>query len=122
MTECAWEAAGSVSLCCTLQSSPAPQEASEQPASPTSSSGGCQRSLTQEAPTASQGLLQLFRRNAPVEDLGAKGVSSERAPRPCRPTRGGLRPPQATSVLWAQASAGRPVCLLPEGGAGLSAA
>lgn len=65
-------------LCCTLQPSPAPQEASEQPASPTASSGGCQSSLLQEAPTASQGLLKLFQRNAPVEDLGAKGVSSER--------------------------------------------
>ncbi|EPQ06953.1 TBC1 domain family member 9B [Myotis brandtii] len=56
------------------ESSQAPQEASEQPASPSSSCGGCQSSLAQEAPTASQGLLKLFRRNAPVEDLGAKGA------------------------------------------------
>ncbi|XP_054573084.1 TBC1 domain family member 9B isoform X1 [Eptesicus fuscus] len=59
------------------ESSQAPQEASEQPASPTASSGGCQSSLAQEAPTASQGLLKLFQRNAPVEDLGAKGAKEK---------------------------------------------
>ncbi|XP_016056972.1 PREDICTED: TBC1 domain family member 9B [Miniopterus natalensis] len=59
------------------ESSQAPQEASEQPASPTSPCGGLQNSLAQEAPTASQGLLKLFQRNAPMEDLGAKGAKEK---------------------------------------------
>lgn len=51
-----------------------------------------------------------------MEDLGAKGVSSERAPLPCQAHAWGAGPAcglclsQAMSVLWAQASAGRPVC------------
>ncbi|XP_066128560.1 TBC1 domain family member 9B isoform X2 [Saccopteryx bilineata] len=56
----------------------APEEASEQPVSPTTPWGGRQSSLAQEAPTASQGLLKLFQRNAPVEDLGAKGAETEK--------------------------------------------
>ncbi|XP_059551624.1 TBC1 domain family member 9B isoform X4 [Myotis daubentonii] len=59
------------------ESPPAPQEAPEQPASTGSPCGGCQSSLAQEAPTASQGLLKLFRRNTPVEDLGAKGAKEK---------------------------------------------
>lgn len=119
----------SVSLCCTFQSPQAPQEASEQPASPTSSCGGCQSSLAQEAPTASQGLLKLFQRNAPVEDLGAKGVSPERGsiatPGPRVGGRASLRfcaRHRQCRPYGPQASAERPVCLLPEVGAVLSAA
>ncbi|XP_059951037.1 TBC1 domain family member 9B isoform X2 [Mesoplodon densirostris] len=59
------------------ESSPAPQEMSEQPASPTSPLGGLQGSHAQEAPTASQGLLKLFQRNTPMEDLGAKGAKEK---------------------------------------------
>ncbi|XP_043322931.1 TBC1 domain family member 9B isoform X5 [Cervus canadensis] len=57
--------------------SPAPQELSEQPASPTSPLGGLQGGRAQEAPTASQGLLKLFQRNTPMEDLGAKGAKEK---------------------------------------------
>ncbi|XP_065773322.1 TBC1 domain family member 9B isoform X1 [Muntiacus reevesi] len=57
--------------------SPAPQELSEQPASPTSPLGGLQGGRVQEAPTASQGLLKLFQRNTPMEDLGAKGAKEK---------------------------------------------
>nr|KAF6482309.1 TBC1 domain family member 9B [Molossus molossus] len=53
------------------------QEASIQPTSPTSPCGGRQNSLAQEAPTAFQGLLKLFQRNAPMEDLGAKGAKEK---------------------------------------------
>ncbi|XP_028383555.1 TBC1 domain family member 9B isoform X1 [Phyllostomus discolor] len=56
---------------------PAPREPSEQPTSPSSPCGSHQGSLSQEAPTASQGLLKLFRRDAPVEDLGAKGAKEK---------------------------------------------
>ncbi|XP_007465568.1 PREDICTED: TBC1 domain family member 9B [Lipotes vexillifer] len=59
------------------ESSPAPQEVSEQPASPTSPLGGLQGSHAQEAPTASQALLKLFQRNTPMEDLGAKGAKEK---------------------------------------------
>ncbi|KAK2501404.1 hypothetical protein MC885_004308 [Smutsia gigantea] len=59
------------------ESSCAPQEVSEQPASPTSPLGGHQSSHVQEAPTASQGLLKLFQRNVPMEDLGAKGAKEK---------------------------------------------
>nr|XP_054366981.1 TBC1 domain family member 9B isoform X3 [Mirounga angustirostris] len=57
--------------------SPAPAEASDQPASPTTSLGGRQSSSVQEAPTASQGLLKLFQGNSPMEDLGAKGAKEK---------------------------------------------
>lgn len=63
------------------QPSPAPQELSEQPARPPSPLGGLPGGRAQEAPTASQGLLRLFQRNTPVEDLGAKGVSPDGEPR-----------------------------------------
>ncbi|XP_054422253.1 TBC1 domain family member 9B isoform X2 [Pteronotus mesoamericanus] len=56
---------------------PAPWEPPEQPASPTSPCGGRQGSLAQQAPTASQGLLKLFQRDALVEDLGAKGAKEK---------------------------------------------
>ncbi|XP_039736172.1 TBC1 domain family member 9B isoform X4 [Pteropus medius] len=59
------------------ESSPASQEASEQPSNPSSLCGGRQSTLPQEAPTASQGLLRLFQRNTPVEDLGAKGAKEK---------------------------------------------
>lgn len=75
-------------LCSVSQPSPAPQELSEQPG-PTSPLGGLPGGRAQEAPTASQGLLRLFQRNTPVEDLGAKGVSPDGAPPPCRPGRQG---------------------------------
>lgn len=70
-------------LCSVSQPSPAPQELSEQPASPTSPLGGLQGGRAQEAPTASQGLLKLFQRNTPMEDLGAKGVSADGEPHCC---------------------------------------
>jgi len=57
--------------------SPAPAEASDQPASPTTPLGGRQSSSVQEAPTASQGLLKLFQGNSPMEDLGAKGAKEK---------------------------------------------
>ncbi|EPY87651.1 TBC1 domain family member 9B isoform b [Camelus ferus] len=60
-----------------LESPPASQDVSEQPASPTSPLDGHQSSRAQDAPTASQGLLKLFQRNAPVEDLGAKGAKEK---------------------------------------------
>lgn len=66
--------------CCVFQSSPALQEVSERPASPTSPLSDCQSSHVQEAPTTSQGLLKLFQRNVPMEDLGAKGVSQSVGP------------------------------------------
>ncbi|KAM8764944.1 TBC1 domain family member 9B isoform 1-T1 [Rhynchonycteris naso] len=58
--------------------SPSPQEASEQPVSRTAPWGSRQSSLAQDAPTASQGLLRLFRRNTPLEDLGAEGAETEK--------------------------------------------
>lgn len=50
----------------------------EQPASPASPLSSRQSFCAQEVPTASQGLLKLFQKNSPMEDLGAKGVSPER--------------------------------------------
>lgn len=77
-------------LCSVSQPSPAPQELSEQPAGPTSPLGGLPGGHAQEAPTASQGLLRLFQRNTPMEDLGAKGVSPDREPhRHAGPAGGG---------------------------------
>ncbi|XP_010591546.2 TBC1 domain family member 9B isoform X1 [Loxodonta africana] len=58
------------------ESPSAPQEVLEQPTCPSSTPSGCQ-SCTQEAPTASQGLLKLFQRNSSTEVLGAKGVSAK---------------------------------------------
>ncbi|XP_036857897.2 TBC1 domain family member 9B isoform X2 [Manis javanica] len=59
------------------ESSSALQEVSERPASPTSPLSDCQSSHVQEAPTTSQGLLKLFQRNVPMEDLGAKGAKEK---------------------------------------------
>ncbi|XP_008850464.1 TBC1 domain family member 9B isoform X2 [Nannospalax galili] len=56
------------------ESLPAPQEALDLPTSP-SSPLSCPLSFSaQEVPTASQGLLKVFQRNSPMEDLGAKGA------------------------------------------------
>ncbi|XP_040820397.1 TBC1 domain family member 9B isoform X5 [Ochotona curzoniae] len=51
---------------------PAPQETHQQPTSPSSPLSGHQGFSAQNVPTASQGLLKLFRRNLPTEDLGVK--------------------------------------------------
>ncbi|XP_054412626.1 TBC1 domain family member 9B isoform X3 [Pongo abelii] len=59
------------------ESSPAPQEVSEQPASPASPLSSRQSFCVQEVPTASQGLLKLFQKNSPMEDLGAKGAKEK---------------------------------------------
>lgn len=93
VTTCTQVVRGPSILLCSFQPLPAPRE---QPASPTSPCGGRQGSLAQEAPTASQGLLKLFQRDTPVEDLGAKGVSPEH----------GLRGP-------GRGSQGQPVVLCP---------
>uniref|UniRef100_A0A2I3SX99 TBC1 domain family member 9B n=1 Tax=Pan troglodytes TaxID=9598 RepID=A0A2I3SX99_PANTR len=61
----------------STESSPAPQEVSEQPASPASPLSSRQSFCAQEAPTASQGLLKLFQKNSPMEDLGAKGAKEK---------------------------------------------
>uniref|UniRef100_A0A2I3MUW5 TBC1 domain family member 9B n=1 Tax=Papio anubis TaxID=9555 RepID=A0A2I3MUW5_PAPAN len=59
------------------ESSPAPQEVPEQPASPASPLSSRQSFCAQEVPTASQGLLKLFQKSSPVEDLGAKGAKEK---------------------------------------------
>ncbi|XP_043441301.1 TBC1 domain family member 9B isoform X1 [Prionailurus bengalensis] len=56
---------------------PAPTEASDQLTSPSTPLGGRQSSSVQDAPTSSQGLLKLFQRNSPMEDLGAKGAKEK---------------------------------------------
>uniref|UniRef100_A0A8D0SLC4 TBC1 domain family member 9B n=1 Tax=Sus scrofa TaxID=9823 RepID=A0A8D0SLC4_PIG len=57
---------------------PAPESSpATQPSSPTSPLGGHQGACAQEAPTASQGLLKLFQRSTPMEDLGAKGAKEK---------------------------------------------
>uniref|UniRef100_A0A5F9CXE4 E3 ubiquitin-protein ligase RNF130 n=1 Tax=Oryctolagus cuniculus TaxID=9986 RepID=A0A5F9CXE4_RABIT len=56
---------------------PASPETSEQPTSPSSPLSGHRGFCAQEVPTASQGLLKLFRRNSPVEDLGVKGAKEK---------------------------------------------
>ncbi|PNJ18558.1 TBC1 domain family member 9B isoform X1 [Pongo abelii] len=61
----------------STESSPAPQEVSEQPASPASPLSSRQSFCVQEVPTASQGLLKLFQKNSPMEDLGAKGAKEK---------------------------------------------
>ncbi|XP_035146632.1 TBC1 domain family member 9B isoform X6 [Callithrix jacchus] len=61
----------------STESSPAPQEVSEQPASPASPLNSHQSFCVQEVPTASQGLLKLFQKNSPMEDLGAKGAKEK---------------------------------------------
>ncbi|XP_031791365.1 TBC1 domain family member 9B [Piliocolobus tephrosceles] len=61
----------------STESSPAPQEVPEQPASPASPLSSRQSFCVQEVPTASQGLLKLFQKNSPMEDLGAKGAKEK---------------------------------------------
>nr|XP_045251002.1 TBC1 domain family member 9B isoform X4 [Macaca fascicularis] len=61
----------------TNTESPAPQEVPEQPASPASPLSSRQSFCAQEVPTASQGLLKLFQKNSPMEDLGAKGAKEK---------------------------------------------
>uniref|UniRef100_A0A2K5IFE0 TBC1 domain family member 9B n=1 Tax=Colobus angolensis palliatus TaxID=336983 RepID=A0A2K5IFE0_COLAP len=61
----------------STESSPAPQEVPEQPASPASPLSSRQSFCAQEVPTASQGLLKLFQKNSPMEDLGAKGAKEK---------------------------------------------
>ncbi|XP_047633826.1 TBC1 domain family member 9B isoform X3 [Phacochoerus africanus] len=57
---------------------PAPESSpATQPSSPTSPLGDHQGACAQEAPTASQGLLKLFQRSTPMEDLGAKGAKEK---------------------------------------------
>ncbi|KAM5298377.1 TBC1 domain family member 9B isoform 2-T2 [Ctenodactylus gundi] len=57
---------------------PAPQEASElPPTSPSSPLSDRPSFSVQEVPTASQGLLKVFQRNSPMEDLGAKGAKEK---------------------------------------------
>ncbi|XP_045383676.1 TBC1 domain family member 9B isoform X1 [Lemur catta] len=60
-----------------LESSPAPQEVSEQPTGLASPLSSHQSFCAQAVPTASQGLLQLFQGSSPVEDLGAKGAKEK---------------------------------------------
>ncbi|KAM4826775.1 TBC1 domain family member 9B isoform 2-T2 [Thomomys bottae] len=59
------------------ESLPAPQEVSEQPTSPSSPLGSQTSFNAQEVPTASQGLLKVFQKNSPVEELGAKGAKEK---------------------------------------------
>lgn len=59
------------------ESLPAPQEAQEARTSPSSPLGSPLSFSAQEVPTTSQGLLKVFQKNSPMEDLGAKGVSLE---------------------------------------------
>ncbi|XP_039316595.1 TBC1 domain family member 9B isoform X2 [Saimiri boliviensis] len=61
----------------STESSPAPEEVSEQPTSPASPLNSHQSFCVQEVPTASQGLLKLFQKNSPMEDLGAKGAKEK---------------------------------------------
>uniref|UniRef100_A0A8D2AWV0 TBC1 domain family member 9B n=1 Tax=Sciurus vulgaris TaxID=55149 RepID=A0A8D2AWV0_SCIVU len=59
------------------ESLPASQEVPELPTSPSSPLSGYQSFSAQEVPTASQGLLKVFQRNSPMEDLGAKGAKEK---------------------------------------------
>lgn len=59
------------------ESLPTPQEASEPPASPSSPLSSPPSFSTQEIPTTSQGLLKVFQKNSPMEDLGAKGAKEK---------------------------------------------
>ncbi|XP_069849936.1 TBC1 domain family member 9B isoform X2 [Dipodomys merriami] len=59
------------------ESLPAPQEVSELPTSPSSPLGSQPSVSAQEVPTASQGLLKVFQKNSPMEDLGAKGAKEK---------------------------------------------
>ncbi|XP_055453113.1 TBC1 domain family member 9B isoform X2 [Psammomys obesus] len=59
------------------ESLPVPQEAQESPSSPSSPLSSPPSSSTQEVPTTSQGLLKVFQKNSPMEDLGAKGAKEK---------------------------------------------
>lgn len=59
------------------ESLPVPQEAQESPTSPSSPLSSPPSSSTQEVPTTSQGLLKVFQKNSPMEDLGAKGAKEK---------------------------------------------
>nr|XP_020019792.1 TBC1 domain family member 9B isoform X4 [Castor canadensis] len=59
------------------ESLPAPQEVPKLPTSPSSPLSSHPRFSAQEVPTASQGLLKVFQRNSPMEDLGAKGAKEK---------------------------------------------
>ncbi|XP_021032339.1 TBC1 domain family member 9B isoform X1 [Mus caroli] len=59
------------------ESLPTPQEASEPPANPSSPLSSPPSFSTQEIPTTSQGLLKVFQKNSPMEDLGAKGAKEK---------------------------------------------
>ncbi|XP_034360596.1 TBC1 domain family member 9B isoform X2 [Arvicanthis niloticus] len=59
------------------ESLPTPQEASEPPTSPSSPLSSPPSLSTQEIPTTSQGLLKVFQKNSPMEDLGAKGAKEK---------------------------------------------
>ncbi|XP_005071921.1 TBC1 domain family member 9B isoform X2 [Mesocricetus auratus] len=59
------------------ESLPASQEAPEPPTSPSSPLSSPPSFSTQEVPTTSQGLLKVFQKNSPMEDLGAKGAKEK---------------------------------------------
>ncbi|ERE68062.1 TBC1 domain family member 9B [Cricetulus griseus] len=59
------------------ESLPASQEAPEPPTSPSSPLRSPPSFSTQEVPTTSQGLLKVFQKNSPIEDLGAKGAKEK---------------------------------------------
>ncbi|KAK7801608.1 hypothetical protein U0070_013144 [Myodes glareolus] len=59
------------------ESLPAPREAPGPLTSPSSPLSSPPSFNTQEVPTASQGLLKVFQRNSPMEDLGAKGAKEK---------------------------------------------
>ncbi|XP_051024405.1 TBC1 domain family member 9B isoform X1 [Acomys russatus] len=59
------------------ESLPTPQEAPEARTSPSSPLGSPPSFSTQEVPTTSQGLLKVFQKNSPMEDLGAKGAKEK---------------------------------------------
>ncbi|XP_036051836.1 TBC1 domain family member 9B isoform X1 [Onychomys torridus] len=59
------------------ESLPAPQETPEPPTSPSSPLSSPPSFSTQEVPTTSQGLLKVFQKNSPMEDLGAKGAKEK---------------------------------------------
>ncbi|CAO2642803.1 TBC1 domain family member 9B [Lemmus lemmus] len=59
------------------ESLPAPREAPGPPTNPSSPLSSPPSFNTQEVPTASQGLLKVFQKNSPMEDLGAKGAKEK---------------------------------------------
>ncbi|KAL1778857.1 TBC1 domain family member 9B isoform X1 [Sigmodon hispidus] len=59
------------------ESLPAPQETAEPSTSPSSPLRNPLSFNTQAIPTTSQGLLKVFQKNSPMEDLGAKGAKEK---------------------------------------------